>query len=98
MTRMGQFIDALLNILLWRISLFDLLHLYSYKIQLTKQQPMPADHSNCRTYAPGVLKQQAVGGDFSIRIFFSDGAQLSIEVYLSKQILSNLVLRESKNK
>jgi hypothetical protein len=68
---------------LWRILHLDL-HLHPYKVQLT-QQLKPADHSQRRRYVEWVLEQQAVDGDFSNKIFFSDEAHFSLCGYVNKQ-------------
>ena len=46
-------------------------HLHLYKAQLT-QQLKPADHSQHYRRVEWVLKQQAVDGNFSNKVFFSD--------------------------
>ena len=45
----------------------------------------PADHSQCRRYVEWVLEQQAVGGNLSNKIFFSDEAHFTLAGYVNKQ-------------
>ncbi|EFN63948.1 hypothetical protein EAG_14216, partial [Camponotus floridanus] len=68
---------------LWRILHLDL-HFHPYKVQLT-QELKPVDHGMRRKYADWVLEQQAVDGDFSTKIFFSDEAHFSLGGYVNKQ-------------
>ena len=55
-----------------------------YKIQLT-QQLKPGEHSQRRRYLQWVLEQEAVDGNFSNKIFFSDDAHFTIDGYVNKQ-------------
>ena len=49
------------------------------------QQLKPADHSQRRRYMEWVLEQQAVDGNFSNKIFFSDEAHFKLGEYVNKQ-------------
>ena len=60
------------------------LHLPPYKVQFT-QQLKPADHLQRRRYMEWVLEQQAVDGNFSNKIFFSDEARFTLGGYVNKQ-------------
>ena len=66
------------------------LHLHPYKIQLA-QQLKPADHSHRRRYVEWVLEHQAVDGNYSNKIFFSD---FTLRGYVNKQ---NCSIWGSKN-
>ena len=68
---------------LWLILHLDL-HLHPYKVQLM-QQLKPTDHSQRRRYVEWVLEQQAVDGNFSNKIFFSDEAHFTLGGYVNKQ-------------
>ena len=67
--------------IMWRILQLDL-QLHPYKVHL-RQQLKPAEHSQRRRYAEWVLEQQAVDGNFSNKIFFTDEAHLG--GYVNKQ-------------
>ena len=67
---------------LWHIFHLDL-HLHLYKIQLM-QELKPTDYSERRRYVKWVLEQQAVDGNFSNKIFFSDEAHLTPGEYVNK--------------
>ena len=71
------------NGILWHIFHLDL-HLHLYRVQLT-QQLKPADHSQCCRYVEWVLDQQAVNGNYSNKIFFSDEAHFTLSGYVNKQ-------------
>ena len=68
---------------LWRILHWGL-HLHPYKVQLT-QQLKPADHSQRRRYVERVLEEQAVDGNFSNKIFFSNETHFTLDGYVNKQ-------------
>ena len=63
---------------LWRILDFDL-HLHLYKVQLT-QQLKSVNHSQGRRYVEWALERQAVDGNFSNKIFFSDEAHFTLVI------------------
>ena len=69
--------------ILWRILLLDL-HLHPYKLQLM-QQLKPAEQSQYRRYIEWVLEQQALDGNFSNKICFSDEAHFTLGGYVNKQ-------------
>ena len=64
------------------ISYLDL-HLHPYKVQLT-QQLHAADHSQRRRHVEWVIEQNAVDGNFSNKIFFSDEAHFTLDGYVNK--------------
>ena len=68
---------------LWYILYLDV-HLRPYKAQPVKQLK-PADHSQCRRYVEYALKQQAVDGKFSNKIFFNHEAHFTLGGYANKQ-------------
>ena len=74
-------------------TLWHILHLDAYQVQLM-QQLKPADHSQCRRYMEWVLEQQAVDGNSSNKIFFSDKAHFTLGEYVNKQ---NFRIWGSKN-
>ena len=57
------------------------LHLHPYKIKLT-QELKPTDHSQRCRYVQLVFKQQAMHGNFSNKIFFSDVLHISQSVVM----------------
>ena len=66
----------------WRILHLNL-HLHPYKVQLM-QQLNPTDHSQRRRYVEWLLKQQAVDGNFSYKIFFSDEAHFTLGMLIKR--------------
>ena len=68
------------------------LHLHPYTVQLTKQLKS-ADHSQRRRYVEWVLEQQAVDGNFSNKIFFSDEAHFTLGKYVNNKIVVFKVLK-----
>ena len=50
------------------------------------QQLKPADHSQCLRYVEWALEQQAVDGNFSNKIFFSDEAHFTLDGCVNKQM------------
>ena len=75
---------------LWRIFRIGL-HLQLYKVRLT-QQLKPADHSRRRRYVEWMLKQQAVDGNFSNKIFFNTLAHFILGGMLIQKIVVFRVL------
>ena len=60
------------------------LHLHPYKVHLA-QQLKPVDHSKRRRCVKWVPEQQAVDGNFSNKIFFSDETHFTLGGYVNKQ-------------
>ena len=59
-------------------------YLHPYKVQLTQKLKL-ADHSQRRRYVEWVIEQQAVGRNFSNKIFFSDEAHFPLVWYVNRQ-------------
>ena len=68
------------------------LHLHSYKVQITLQLKS-TDNLQRRWYVEWVLEKQAVDGNFSNKIFFSDVAHFTLSGYVIKKIVVFAVLR-----